>query len=153
MDTTILKKIPLFEGLNSAQLEKVKSITAERIVEGGEKIFKEGQTGDEFFIILEGRVRISKHVPGIGEEALAILDPGAYFGEMALVDDTPRSADAIAHTRCKLRVIKRDALDGLMFTDKDIAYTLLWTFVRTLAVRLRDTNEKIKAFFAMSARF
>ena len=153
MDTAILKKIPLFEGLNSAQLTKVAAITTERIVEVGEKIFTEGQTGNEFFIIIEGRVRISKHVPGVGEEALAILDTGTYFGEMALVDDTPRSADAVAHTRCKLRVIKRDELDGLMFTDKDIAYTLLWTFVRTLAVRLRDTNEKIKAFFAMSARF
>ena len=153
MDTAILKKIPLFEGLNSAQLTKVAAITTERIVEEGEKIFTEGQTGNEFFIIIEGRVRISKHVPGVGEEALAILDTGTYFGEMALVDDTPRSADAVAHTRCKLRVIKRDELDGLMFTDKDIAYTLLWTFVRTLAVRLRDTNEKIKAFFAMSARF
>ena len=98
-------------------------------------------------------MRISKHVPGVGEEALTILEPGSYFGEMSLVDDTPRSADAIAHTRSKVRVIKRDELDGLMFTDKDIAYTLLWTFVRTLAVRLRDTNEKIKAFFAMSARF
>jgi CRP-like cAMP-binding protein len=153
MDTSILKKIPLFEGLNTPQLEKVGAITAERIVESSERIFKEGDTGNEFYIITEGRVRISKHVPGVGEEALSILDPGAYFGEMALVDDTPRSADAIAHTRCKLRVIKRDELDGLMFTDKDIAYTLLWTFVRTLAVRLRDTNEKIKAFFAMSARF
>ena len=153
MDTAILKKIPLFEGLNSTQLEKVAAITTERIIESSEKIFKEGDAGDEFFIILEGRVRISKHVPGIGEEALAILDPGTYFGEMALVDDTPRSADALAHTRTKLRVIKREELDGLMFTDKDIAYTLLWTFVRTLAVRLRETNEKIKAFFAMSARF
>jgi len=153
MDTAILKKIPLFEGLNSPQLEKVAAITTERSFEVGEKIFAEGQPGSEFFIILEGRVRISKHVAGVGEEALAILDPGTYFGEMALVDDTVRSADAIAHTRCKLRLIKRDELDGLMFTDKDIAYTLLWTFVRTLAVRLRDTNEKIKAFFAMSARF
>jgi CRP-like cAMP-binding protein len=153
MDTAILKKIPLFEGLNSLQLEKIAAITTERIYEVGQKVFAEGQAGSEFFIILEGRVRISKHVPGVGEEALAILDPGTYFGEMALVDDVPRSADAIAHARCKVRVIKRDELDGLMFTDKDIAYTLLWTFVRTLAVRLRETNDKIKAFFAMTARF
>lgn len=153
MDTAILKKIPLFEGLNSPQLAKIADITTERVCPKGDKIFKEGEAGSEFFVIVDGRVRISKHVPGIGEEALAILDPGAYFGEMALVDDTPRSADAIAHTDCTLRVIKRDELDGLMFTDKDIAYTLLWTFVRTLAVRLRETNDKIKAFFAMAARF
>ncbi|MGI5865322.1 MAG: cyclic nucleotide-binding domain-containing protein [Myxococcales bacterium] len=153
MDIAILKKIPLFEGLNSPQLAKVAGITVERVYKKGEKIFSEGDAGNEFFIIVDGRVRISKHVPGIGEEALAILEPGAYFGEMALVDDTPRSADGIAHTDCVLRVIRRDELDGLMFTDKDIAYTLLWTFVRTLAVRLRETNDKIKAFFAMAARF
>jgi CRP/FNR family cyclic AMP-dependent transcriptional regulator len=149
----VLKKVPLFAGLNSAQLAKVAAITSERKFARGETIFKEGDSGSEFFVLIEGAVRISKHVQGIGEEALAILEPGAYFGEMALVDDTPRSADAIAHSACTLRVVQRDALDALMFTDKDIAYVLLWTFVRTLAVRLRETNEKIKAFFAMSARF
>ncbi len=153
MDANVLKKIPLFEGLNSAQLAKVAAITTERAIPAGQKIFKEGEAGSEFYILIEGKVRISKMVPGIGEEALAILEPGAYFGEMALVDDTPRSADAIAHISSKVRIINREDLDGLMFTDKELAYTLLWTFVRTLSVRLRETNEKIKAFFAMSARF
>jgi CRP-like cAMP-binding protein len=153
MDTAVLKKVPLFEGLNSTQLAKVVAITSERQYQAGEKIFKEGDAGSEFFVILQGRVRISKSIAGVGEEALAILEPGAYFGEMALVDDTPRSADALAHTSCTLRVIKRDELEGLMFTDKEIAYTLLWTFVRTLAVRLRETNDKIKTFFAMAAHF
>jgi len=152
-DIAILKKVPLFEGLNTPQLEKVAAITTERRCEAGQRVFKEGEVGDEFYVIIDGRVRISKHVPGIGEEALAILEPGSYFGEMALVDDTPRSAEAVAHTACTLRVIKREELDSLMFTDKDIAYTLLWTFVRTLAVRLRETNDKIKAFFALASRF
>ena len=47
-------------------------------------------------------------------------------------------------------VIERAKLDQLMFTDKDLAYVLLWTFVRTLSERLRETNDKIKAFFAIS---
>src|SRR3990172_5983834 len=153
MDAAQLKQIALFEGLNSPQLAKVTGIFTERHFEAGERIFEEGEQGDQFFVILEGRVRISKMIQGIGEEALAILEHGSYFGEMALIDDTPRSADAIAHTSCTLGIIDRKALDGLMFTDKEIGYTLLWTFVRTLAVRLRETNEKIKAFFAMSARF
>jgi CRP-like cAMP-binding protein len=153
MDAAQLKQIALFEGLNSPQLAKVTGIFTERHFEAGERIFEEGEQGDQFFVILEGRVRISKMIQGIGEEALAILEHGSYFGEMALIDDTPRSADAIAHTSCTLGIIRRETLDGLMFTDKEIGYTLLWTFVRTLAVRLRETNEKIKAFFAMSARF
>jgi CRP/FNR family cyclic AMP-dependent transcriptional regulator len=143
MDTALLKRISLFEGLNSPQLARVAAITAERQYQAGDRIFKEGEKGDDFFLILEGRVRISKMLAGIGEEALAILDAGSYFGEMAMVDNTPRSADAIAHSSCSLGIIQCEALESLMFTDKDIAYTVLWTFVRTLAVRLRDTNEKI----------
>ena len=153
MDIALLKKVPLFEGLTQSQLGKVAAIAQERKYAAGQPIFKEGDRGNEFYVIIEGRVRISKNVPGIGEEALAILEPGAYFGEMALIDDTPRSADALAHVPVTLRSIKRDQLDELMFTDKEIAYVLLWTFVRTLSERLRETNDKIKAFFALSARF
>jgi CRP-like cAMP-binding protein len=69
---------------------------------------------------------------------------------MAMIDDSPRSADARAHTACALGVIKREDLDQLMFVDKDLAYDLLWNFCRTMAARLRETNEKIKAFFALS---
>lgn len=153
MEIAVLKKVTLFEGLNSDQLKKVAAIAKERAFNASDRVFKEGDRGDEFFVIMSGKVRISKNVPGVGEEALAILEPGAYFGEMALIDDTPRSADAVAHIPATLAVIKRDQLDELMFTDKEIAYVLLWTFVRTLSERLRDTNDKIKAFFAISARF
>ena len=150
MDASLLKKVALFEGLTQGQLAKVASIAQVRQYEGSSFIFREGDTGQEMYVIVEGRVRISKNVPGIGEEALAILEKGKYFGEMAVIDDSPRSADAIAHTPCTLWVIERAKLDQLMFTDKDLAYVLLWTFVRTLSERLRETNEKIKAFFAIS---
>ena len=150
MDAQLLKKVALFEGLTQGQLAKVASIAQARSYEVGAHLFREGEAGHEVFILLSGKVRISKSVPGIGEEALAILEPGQYFGEMALIEDSPRSADAIAHTPCSVWVIGREALDQLMFTDKDLAYVLLWTFVRTLSERLRETNDKIKAFFAIS---
>ncbi len=150
MDLQLLRKIPLFSTLSTEQLRKIAAITAERQVPVGKFVFKDEEPGDEMFLIVEGRVRISKTVPGIGEEALMILDPGSYFGEMAIIDEAPRSADARAHTSVTLRVIKKEALDELMFVDKDLAYELLWNFVRTLSTRLRDSNEKIKAFFALS---
>ena len=150
MDASLLKKVALFEGLTQGQLAKVASIAQVRQYEGSSFIFHEGDTGQEMYVIAEGRVRISKQVPGIGEEALAILEKGQYFGEMAVIDDNPRSADAIAHTPCTLWAIERTKLDQLMFTDKDLAYVLLWTFVRTLSERLRETGDKIKAFFAIS---
>lgn len=153
MDISHLKKIPLFSNLTSDHLAKVAAIGKERAFKPNDVIFKEGDVGSEFFVILSGKVRISKMVPGVGEEALAILEAGSYFGEMALIDDTPRSADAIAHVTCQLWVMQKQDLEELMFLHKDLAYELLWTFVRTLSVRLRETNDKIKAFFALSARF
>jgi CRP-like cAMP-binding protein len=150
MDAAVLKKVALFEGLTQGQLAKVAQIAQSRSYPGSAFLFHEGEAGQEMYVITEGRVRISKNVPGIGEEALAILEAGQYFGEMAVIEDTPRSADAIAHTPCTVWVIERARLEQLMFTDKDLAYVLLWTFVRTLSERLRDTNDKIKAFFAIS---
>ena len=151
MDVSILKKVALFEGLTQAQLQKLAAIATEKSYAASTPIFKEGDGGQAMYIIVEGKVRISKMVPGIGEEALAILERGQYFGEMALIEQGPRSAHAIAHIGCTLYEIERDKLDQLMFTDKDLAYVLLWTFVRTLSERLRETNDKIRAFFALSS--
>jgi CRP-like cAMP-binding protein len=148
-----LRACPLFQTLSSEQLGRVAAIAVRRQLAGGSSIFAEGAVGDEMFVILSGRVRISKRVRGVGEEALAILEPGAYFGEMAMFDDSPRSADALAHTGCTLAVVKREALEQLMFVDKDLAHALLWTFVRTLSRRLREMNEKIQGFFAMAGPF
>ena len=153
MDPIALKKIPLFANLTADHLAKISAIAAQKTAKANERIFQEGEVGTEMFIIAQGKVRISKMVPGVGEEALAILEPGSYSGEMALIDDTPRSADATAHLACNLLVIRKADLEELMFLHKDLAYELLWTFVRTLSARLRETNDKIKAFFALSARF
>ena len=88
----------------------------------------------------------------MGEEALAVLKAGDYFGEMALIDDFPRSADAKAHESCRLFVISKEHLQDLLFVDRDLAYDLLWNFVRTLSGRLRETNDKM-TFLAVSSRF
>jgi CRP/FNR family cyclic AMP-dependent transcriptional regulator len=153
MDISHLKKVPLFSNLTNDHLQTLAAIGTERAAPAGESLFKEGEVGSQLFVIISGRVRISKMVPGIGEEALAILEPGDYFGEMALIDDTPRSADAIMHTSGKLWMMQKGDLEEVMFLHKDLAYELLWTFVRTLSVRLRETNDKIKTFFALSSRF
>jgi CRP/FNR family transcriptional regulator, cyclic AMP receptor protein len=153
LDPAQLKKIPLFANLTTDHLQKVGAIAAQKQLKANERVFQEGDVGTEMYIIASGKVRISKMVQGVGEEALAVLEPGSYFGEMALIDDTPRSADATAHLACTLYVIQKTDLEQLMFLHKDLAYELLWTFVRTLSARLRETNDKIKAFFALSARF
>jgi CRP/FNR family cyclic AMP-dependent transcriptional regulator len=150
MDLELLKQVTLFEGLTQGQLLRVATIAESRQYPVGTHIFREGEPGQEMFVVVQGKVRISKMVPGIGEEALAILEKASFFGEMAVIEDSPRSADAIAHTTCTLWAFSRQKLDQLMFTDKELAYVLLWSFVRTLSERLRETNDKIKAFFAIS---
>jgi CRP/FNR family cyclic AMP-dependent transcriptional regulator len=148
--SSVLRRCALFESLSAEQVEKVAEIATGRDVAEGWSIFREGSTGDEMYVVVAGTVRISKEIPGAGEEALTLLGPGSYFGEMAAIDDAPRSADAVAHTACGLLAIRREDLDRLMFLDKDLAYAVLWAFVRTLSSRLRETTEKLRSFFALA---
>jgi len=146
----VLRHCALFESLSADQLERIAEIASPREIPAGDGIFREGSSGDEMYVVVQGTVRISKEIPGAGEEALTLLGPGSYFGEMAAIDDAPRSADAVAHTACSLLAIRREDLDRVMFLDKDLAYALLWAFVRTLSSRLRETSEKLRSFFAFA---
>jgi CRP-like cAMP-binding protein len=148
----MLAKVHIFEGLQPAYLARIAAIGSVETFAEKDSIFAEGDTGDKLFLILSGAVRISRAVHGMGEEALAILRPGSYFGEMALIDDFPRSADAKAHEACRLFVIHKEDLEDLLFVDRDLAYDLLWTFVRTLSARLRQTNDKM-TFLAFTNKF
>lgn len=148
----LLGKIKFFAGLPPAYLRRIADIGNEEEHNGGTTIFQEGEKGDKFYLITDGAVRISRMVPGMGEEALAVLRSGAYFGEMALIDDFPRSAHAICHEKCKLFVIRKEDLEDLLFVDRDLAYELLWNFVRTLSHRLRETNEKM-TFLSVTNKF
>jgi CRP-like cAMP-binding protein len=148
----ILAQIDIFDGLPQAHLKRVVAIGGEEEHKRGQNVFDEGDAGDKFYVVLDGAVRISRIVPGMGEEALAVLRKGAYFGEMSLIDDAPRSATAIAHETVKLFVVKRRDLEDLLFVDRDLAYELLWAFVRTLSRRLRATNDKM-TFLATTNKF
>jgi CRP-like cAMP-binding protein len=147
-----LARVALFSDLPLVYLRRIAALGSEESFARGNLIFKEGSAGDKLYLILSGSVRISRQVPGMGEEALAILKAGDYFGEMALIDDFPRSADALAHETCRLFVLSKDRVADLLFVDRDLAYDLLWTFVRTLSARLRETNDKM-TFLAVSSRF
>jgi CRP-like cAMP-binding protein len=81
-----------------------------------------------------------------------VLGPGEVFGEMALLDESTRSADALAHERCRLLVISKDSFDDLLFLHKDLAYEVLWSSVRMLTSRLRETNDKL-TFLSTTGKF
>ena len=147
-----LGKIQLFSGIKTEGLRRVASICSEESFRLGDVVFREGDEGDKLYMLLEGKIRISREVSGMGEEALAVLGPGQAFGEMALIDDFPRSADARVHERCRLLVLSKDALEDLLFLDKDLAYEILWNFVRILSARLRETNDKM-TFLSATGKF
>jgi len=148
----LLSKISLFSALQPSYLRRIANLGIEEDYPSGAVIFKEGAQGDKMYLILSGAVRIGRQVPGMGEEALAVLRAGTHFGEMALIDDFPRSADARAHEACRLFVVRKEDLEDLLFVDRDLAYDLLWSFVRTLSSRLRETNDKM-TFMAVTSKF
>ena len=149
----LFRSIYLFKDLSDEELALISDITAERDFFAGEVIFKEGDAGDAFYAVLEGKVRISKEIEGAGEEALTILDKGSYFGEMALIDEFPRSASVTAHTDCRVLMMDKADFFQLLSRNKDLAYKLLWVFCQVLSQRLRDTNEKIISLFAIARGF
>lgn len=152
MDLQVLRQVGLFRNLDAVQLAHLASIAEERLLRKNEVLFREGDKAEHFFVIGKGRIRISKVVPGIGEEAFAICEPGSYFGEMELIDaPTERAAQATAHEDCVLQVFKYDDIHTLMRADGELALALLWSMVHTLSDRLRATNDKITTMFALAA--
>jgi len=147
-----IARIALFQGLSPKSLARVASITTAQRYPIGTVLFRAGDVGDRLYMLTEGRVRISREVPGMGEEALAIMGPGDYFGEMAVIDPAPRSADAHVHEACSVLEIRKDEMEHLMLVHRDLAYEVLWNVVRTLTTRLRDTTDKV-TFLAVTGKF
>jgi len=145
-----LGAVPLFAGLSRDHLAMLGDICQEETHPQGARIFSGGDPGDKLYLILDGAVRISHVMEGVGEEALAILESGSYFGEMALIDEAVRSADAVVHRTARMLTIQREDFEQLLFVNRELAYAVLWSFCRTLSARLRESNEKIKGFLAMS---
>jgi len=145
-----LKQAAIFQDLDEGELARISEVCREQKFTVGQYIFKEGEPGNRLFIIAEGEVRISRTIPGSGEEALAILKSGANFGEMAIFDRSERSTDAIANVGCTLITISRSDFELLLDFNRDIAYRVLWSVVRLLSSRLRATNDNLRSFLAMS---
>jgi CRP/FNR family cyclic AMP-dependent transcriptional regulator len=150
MDLKLIKQAAVFSTLEEDELERVAEICKEQSFKFGQTIFKEGEPGNRLYIISTGDVRISRVVPGSGEEALTVLKPGACFGEMAVFDRSERSTDAIANTDCTLLTISRSDFEILLDFNRDVAYKVLWAVVRLLCERLRITNDNLRSFLAMS---
>lgn len=133
----VLATAPLFAGVDPATADLLASAMTTRKVDRGHVVFTEGDTGDRLFIVLEGKVKISRSASDGRENLLAVLGPSEMFGELSLFDPGPRTATATAVTDSALASLDHDDLRPLLLAQPSVAAQLL----AALAQRLRRTNE------------
>ena len=137
--------------LSSLEINFLSTLSKEKRLAPDEVLFREGDAGDKLYVVLEGKVRISKNLPGAGEEALAIMGRGDYFGEMALIDEKPRSADARAHDDgAVVLAIPNEVLSKLLDPKKVSSIRLLKILCNLVAKRLREIDDKLASWFIFS---
>jgi CRP-like cAMP-binding protein len=137
--------------LSSLEINFLTSLSRERKLKSGQILFHEGDPGDAMYVVLEGRVLISKFIPGAGEEALAFLERGDYFGEMALIDRAPRSAQARAHDGgAVVLAIPAEVVAGILDVRKISSLPLLKILCGLVAKRLREVDDKIVGWYILS---
>jgi CRP-like cAMP-binding protein len=149
INITSISECPLFRNLDEAECAEILAAGECRTFKAEQVIFREGAAGDGLFVVMSGSVRISKR-SATGEEALAIMEPGAFFGEMALIDYLPRAADAIANAPTETFFIPLDALRALLEANQRLAFKLLYALCEVLTQRLRETNERFMSVFTIA---
>ncbi len=112
-----LRRVALFEGLPDEDLRELVEILKGIKAGPGDLLFEEGDEDDRFFVVTAGAVEIVKHVPGGGEEKLAVRRAGDVFGEMALLNDAPRFATARVVRECECMTLSRADFEELMGGD------------------------------------
>ena len=132
----LLGTVPLFAGLSRRQLGKLNVKLFEKHYRAGEAIFREGDPGNALFIVLEGKVAITHGADGV-EKPLATLTPGAYFGELALIDDQPRFATARAEENSVLRILYKSHFDQLSEGNKALAIHVMGNLLKAVAGYVR----------------
>src|SRR6185369_10469609 len=137
----LLGGVPLFVGLTRRQLGKLLVKLFEKNYTGGETIFREGDPGKAVFIVLDGRISIIRSVEGT-EKTLASLGPGAYFGELALIDDQPRFAAARAEEETILLILYKSHFDDLIEGQKALAIRVMENLLKTLAGYVRSDQSR-----------
>lgn len=138
--------------LSNMEVNFFASLAEAKKLEPGQRLFVAGDEGSEMFLVVSGRIMISQHIPGAGEEALTFLERGQLFGEMALIDQKPRNADARATDDGEAIVlaIRKEVLNKVLDPQKASSIRLLRTLCSTMSRRVRDTNEKLVGWYLLA---
>jgi len=137
----IMKLVELFRGLNDDQLQLIGDITQEESYDIGDIIFNQGDEGEKMYIVGEGQVEIKiRHRSG-HTYAAVYLGEGQVFGEMALIDETTRSATVVsAHESTKVYSIPRDQFTSLCTTRTAIGYLMMRNIAQDLSFKIRHQD-------------
>ena len=137
----VLMKIPVFQDLDRGELRKIRHILHQREYKKNEAIFNEGDVGLGMYIIIGGSVEIvctpERHV-------LAELGEGDFFGELSLLDDSLRSASAIAMSPCRILCFFKPELLDLIERNPKLGSKILFKLAWTISERLKSTNEQLR---------
>lgn len=136
----VLAGMPLFCRLAERELENIMQVVDVADYGAGEEVVREGEAGDQLFVALSGRLRVTRGQTDIGE-----LGPGEPFGEMALIRTTSRSATVTAVEASELVTLRRRDFFEVIRAEPQVAVKLLWQFVTVLADRLEQTSEDLSA--------
>jgi signal transduction histidine kinase len=132
-----LESCKLFASLSPDERASLKRVTREVVFAGGREIFKEGDAGDALYVVGDGRVQISA-VLGGERQVLSRLPPGEVFGELAIIDNQPRSATAMAEVDTTLYVVPRDEMISLLTHSPQFSFSMM----REITQRLREFNRQ-----------
>lgn len=139
---TALRQVPVFNGLTDKELDEIEKLTHERKYQSGEHVFKNSAPAEGMFIIISGKIEIY-----LGNEdskqILAQLADHDFFGEIALLDEEPRSAGAVATEPSTLIGFFRPDLLSLMDRNPALSSKILSNLGAVLSERLRKTNEQL----------
>lgn len=141
MQPELFRKFPLFAELDERELASVAAMAKSRRFNRDDVVFYEDETGDVFFLIREGKVKVTMISPEGKEIILSMMGPGDFFGEMALLDDAPRSATIVAMEPLELLTIWRSDFLHLLSENSAIAKKVLAEMSR----RLRSASNRIES--------
>jgi CRP/FNR family cyclic AMP-dependent transcriptional regulator len=134
-----LATVPLFSGLQREEIQRFAELTRERAYPKGSVILFQDDPGDSLFVLRAGRVKVVLIGEDGREVILGVLEPGAHFGELALIDDQPRSAHVIAMDDSQLLILRREDFRRRVEANPSVA----WALLTELSRRLRRADVKI----------
>ena len=135
----VLKRAPLFEGLDEESARTLRRQMPDVKLSRGEHLFLEGQEGDRLYIVLDGKLKLTRAAADGRENLLSVLGPGEMFGELSLFDPRPRTSSASAITDATLAGLAHDALRAWLGDHPDVSIHML----QALARRLRRANDVV----------